>query len=137
MFTRGLVTFALAATAVLAGGSIAPATAGAPAKTIAIVTSVDYRAVVTVRQSSSGTAPTAAVTVTTYSRAAGHWALARRHRLPETYFWKTVTAPRGLCRLEISTAAPGKSRGPRLVVQLLLSPALGCGRTFTFALART
>ena len=121
----------------LVSGSITGAAGGVPTKTIAAVTSVDYRAVVTARKSSSGSAPAATVTVTTYTPDKGRWALARDRRLPETYFWKTVTAPRALCRLEISTAGVATGRGPRLIVQLLLSPALGCGRTFSVALVGT
>jgi hypothetical protein len=135
MVRRGLTTLVLGATALLASGAATPARSSAPAKTIAAVTSVDYRALVTARQSSSGSAPTAAVSVSTFTREDGRWVLAHERRLPETYFWKTVTAPRALCRLEISTTAPNGSRSPRLIVQLLLSPALGCGRTSTIALA--
>ncbi|MGH2841079.1 MAG: hypothetical protein ACRDKY_09680 [Solirubrobacteraceae bacterium] len=75
--------------AALASGSMTPAAGGLSAKTIATASSVDYRAVVTARQSSSGRAPTAAVTVTTYARENGRWVLAHNRRLPETYFWKT------------------------------------------------
>jgi hypothetical protein len=136
MSMRTLATLSVGAAAVLAtSGSITPAAdGGVPTKAIANATSVDYRAVVTARRRSSGSAPTAAVTVTTYGRQSGRWVLLRTRPLPETYFWKTVTAPRALCRLEISTAASGRGRAPRLVVELLLSPSLGCGRTFVIPL---
>lgn len=135
MFRRTLATLSVGAAAMLAIGSITSAASGSmPAKTIATVMSVDHRAVVTARQSSSGSAPTASVTVTAYARDNGRWVIVRSRRLPETYFWKTVAAPRALCRLEVSTAAPNRRLPPRLIVQLLLSPSLGCGRTFAVVL---
>jgi hypothetical protein len=69
----------------------------------------------------------AAITIATYTRSGGHWTLARKKRLQGTYFWKTVTAPRALCRLELSTAQRDGTGGQRLIVQRLVSPALGCG----------
>jgi hypothetical protein len=125
---------AAAATAALAAA--APATAGAAARatTIATATSVDYRAEVTARKGSGGAAPTAAMSVTTYRRGAGGWRRAGVRRLRGTYFWKTVTAPHAVCRLELATASGAASTRPLVRVQLLASPALGCARTETIPL---
>ncbi|HEU5279789.1 MAG TPA: hypothetical protein VFU26_12905 [Gaiellaceae bacterium] len=136
MSMRILVPVLVGVSALLASPTSLPAGTGAPVKTIATVTSVDYRAVLTARRGSSGTTPTAAVTVTTYTRQEGRWVLLRTLRLAETYFWRTVTGPRALCRLEMTTAAPGRGPSPRIVVRLLLSPALGCGRVHTIVLIR-
>lgn len=136
MLLRLLATLVVGAAAALASGWVAPATGGGvSANAIANVTTVDYRAVVTARRRSSESAPRAVVTVSTYVREAGRWVRARVHHLSQTYFWNTVTGPRAVCRLEITTAAGGRGRAPRLVVQLLLSPSLGCGRTYALALA--
>jgi hypothetical protein len=134
MSLRMLISLLIAVSALLLDASRLPADAGAPVATIATVTSVDYRALVTARRHSSGTTPTATATVTTYTRREGRWVLLRTLRLAETYFWRTVTSSRALCRLELATAAHGRGPFPRVVVQLLLGPALGCGRAHTIVL---
>jgi hypothetical protein len=131
MTVRGPLTALALAAALFAGGSVLRTTA-ARAATIATLASVDYRAVVTARPVSSGSAASAIVDVFLYRRTSRSWTLELRRRLPETYFWKTVNAPRALCRLAISTAVPGAGGRGRLIVQLLRSPAVGCGRVFTF-----
>jgi hypothetical protein len=91
------------------------------------VTTADYRSVVVATKTSGGGAPTAAVTVDTFGRAVGgHWQRVGARRLAGPFFWKTVTAPHALCRLEIVTAS-----SPRVTVQLLRTPSLGCARAET------
>lgn len=137
MAYRSLLIACTLAVSSLAGGSVTQADAAARATsnaTIAAVASVDYRTVVTARPASSGAAPSATVVVAVYRRTTRSWTLALKRRLPETYFWKTVTAPRAICRLSIATAAPRNTGRAQVIVQLLRSPALGCGRAFKFRL---
>jgi hypothetical protein len=94
----------------------------------------DVRTVVTATKTSGGAAPTAAVRATSFERRGGRWVRAGVHALPGIYFWKTVTGPRAVCRLEIRTEGPGARFRPRAVVQLLASPSLGCGGASTYAL---
>jgi hypothetical protein len=65
----------------------------------------------------------------TYRHAAGGWRRLRSSRFAGTYFWKTLTGPRALCRFELASAGHA-----HVTVQLLQSPALGCGRSQTLAL---
>jgi hypothetical protein len=105
-------------------------------RVIATVTTSDFRVVLTARQArAEGSPPSAVIRVTTSQRIGGRWQQTATHRLRGTYFWHTATGPRAVCRLEIRTAgAPPKFR-PYVVVQLLVSPALGCGTTERFHLA--
>lgn len=130
-WTRTLVGLAAAA-------AFAAAPAGAAAastKTVASVTTVDYRAVVVATRSSGGGAPVARVTVTTFGRSGGRWRKLDATRLAGPFFWKTVTAPHGLCRLEIATASSTGGARPRVTVQLLRSPSLGCAGARTIPIA--
>jgi hypothetical protein len=89
---------------------------------------------VTGRKSSGGAAPTAAVSVTTYRHDAGRRRRTGVRRLRGTYFWKAVTAPHAVCRLELATASGTGSGRPLVRVQLLARPALGCARAETIPL---
>jgi hypothetical protein len=97
------------------------------AHTIGTVGGDGFRAEVVAQKSGGGPAPTAVVSVTTYRRTGGGWAKTAR-RLPGTYFWKTLTAPGAICRLELVT-----SRNPRVIVQLLQTPSVGCATAQTIA----
>jgi len=99
------------------------------ATTIASATSLDYRVDVTARKTSGGNAPTAEIIVTSYVRSNGHWQPAGSSHLPGIYFWKTVREPHSLCKLEIETTRTPVAGRPRAIVQVLVSPSIGCGRT--------
>jgi hypothetical protein len=73
--------------------------------------------------------------VTTSQRLHGRWQQTTTHRLNGTYFWNTATGPRAVCRLEIRTASAQPTFRPYIVVQLLVSPALGCGTAQRFRIA--
>ena len=124
-FTLAAIVAALALTSL---GIAAPRVAPLPT-TIATLSSLDYRAVLTAQRESGGAAPTAAVRLVIYSRVHGGWHRAGVHRLSGTFFWKTVTAPHGICEIHLRTTGT-----PRLAVQLLESPSVGCGRTQTFGM---
>jgi hypothetical protein len=96
------------------------------AKTIATVSSSDFRADLVAHESGGGGAPTATVTLATYQRAAGGWHRIGTGRVAGTYFWKTVTSMRAVCRFELATA--GRAH---VAVQLLVSPSVGCGKAVT------
>jgi hypothetical protein len=99
-----------------------------PTRTIATTTSGGYRAVATAQRSSSGAAPTATLTVETYVRSGTTWKRAGVHRLGGIFFWKTLTAPHGLCALAIER----RPASAHLVIRPLITPAIGCGRRTTF-----
>lgn len=101
--------------------------------TVGTVTTKDFRAVV-VAQRMSGSPPTAEVRVGYARRVGARWRELGERRLDETYFWRTVTGPRTVCRLEIETAGPGGRARPSVTVRLLLSPSLGCGNTYRIPL---
>lgn len=131
--TRSRTLLGLSAAAALAA---APAgAAAASSKTIASVSTVDYRAVVVALRSSGGSAPTARVTVDTFRRSGGHWQRLDAARLAGPFFWKTVTAPHALCRFEITTASGSGGARPGVTVQLLRSPSLGCAAAETIPIA--
>jgi hypothetical protein len=97
--------------------------------TVGEVTTQDYRAVVLAHR--LGGAPrTAKVRVGFARRVSGRWRELGERRLDETYFWRTVTGPRAVCRLEIETVGPGARVRPSVTVRLLLSPSIGCGNTY-------
>jgi hypothetical protein len=110
MTRRALLTASIVPASMLAGGSLTHVTAATRTRATTIATVADY---------------------TWTGRA---WAFALRRRLPETGFWKTVTAPRAPCRFDISTRASGNAAHGQLIARLVRSPALGRGRTFTFGL---
>jgi hypothetical protein len=107
-----------------ANATAAPAGATVAAATIATATSSYFRADLVARRAGGGNAPTAAVTLTTYHRTGGVWHTLTSRRLPGTFFWKTLSGPRALCRFELASA-----HRPHVTVQLLLTPSLGCGKT--------
>jgi hypothetical protein len=143
---RRFVTVALAATATAAFTAAATSVASNHARTqdalteareIAVATTPDFRAAVVARkrQASSG-APTAEITVTTTRRVRGQWHKIATHHVPGSYFWNPVTGPRAVCRLEIRTAGTAPTFRPYIIIQLLLSPALGCGSSHRYTLTR-
>jgi hypothetical protein len=132
MYVRSLALPALFAVVLaLASAAVVNASGQSAAKTLADVSTVDYRAVVVADKTSGGAAPTARVHVISYVRAQGHWQRAAARQLAGWYFWKTVTAPRAVCRFEITTAGRAVAGQPGVIVQLLASPALGCGPVAT------
>jgi hypothetical protein len=101
--------------------------------TVAIVTTKEFRvAVVAMRL--SGAPPTADLRVGLARRAGGRWREVVEHHLGERYFWNTVSDRHAVCRLEIVTAGTRHSPRSRVIVQLLLSPSLGCGRIYRIPL---
>jgi hypothetical protein len=135
--SRRLVAIAAAALVALAtlqptgAGSQSDAHQGAArVATIAVITTQDFRVAVVARRLDGGSTPTADVRVGVARRVGGSWRESGETRLGETYFWNTVSGARAVCRLEIKTAATGSASGPHVTVQLLLSPSLGCGRTY-------
>ncbi len=132
---------AVAGVVVLAGllvayvsSSPAGSHAGAAAsRTIGTASTSDFRIVVTATKLGGGSAPEARATVTTSRKAVAGWRRIGVDRLAGTYFWKTVTAPRAVCRLELRTTGSATSR-PRALVQLLQTPSLGCGPQAAYSL---
>jgi hypothetical protein len=116
-------TVILIVTVAVAGLVAAGAQAKARNATVGVVSSKDYRAVVTAHRASAGGAPTATVDVTTYARRGAAWRRLATKRLGGTYFWNTVTSPRAVCSLQLVTAGAS----PRVVVRLLVTPSIGCG----------
>jgi hypothetical protein len=117
--------------------------AGAPARgetnlaathvaTVAVVTTRDFRVAVVAQRLDGGGTPTAEVRVAIARKVEGGWREQEELRLRETYFWRTLSGPRSICRLELATA--GSPTRPHATVQLLRSPALGCGATHRLAL---
>ena len=103
------------------------AEASTTAKTIASTTTSDFRVVVTAKRRGGGAAPAAALTVTTFARAQSGWRRTGTHDLGNSYFWKTVTARRAVCRLVLRTAGAGTAFRPHAIVQMLVTPSIGCG----------
>jgi hypothetical protein len=138
MFRQRMSRLAFIAWVALSGahGAAAAGQAVTGTRTIASVTTVDYRAVVVAGKLSGGAAPTARVTVAGYLRDSGHWRRVETRRLAGPFFWKTITAPHAICRLEVSTRRAQSTMRPVVIVQLLLSPSLGCGRAQRVALPR-
>jgi hypothetical protein len=97
-------------------------------RTVATATVGTYRAVVTAAKTSVGPAPTAKVDLATYVRSGSRWKRVGLHRLDGTFFWKTITAPHGLCKL----AVVRKPAPVHVVVQPLITPSIGCGASVTF-----
>ncbi|HVU78838.1 MAG TPA: hypothetical protein VHC67_14765 [Gaiellaceae bacterium] len=97
-------------------------------RTVATATAGAYRAVVTAAKTSAGPAPTAKVTVVAYVRSGSRWKHVGSHRLSGTFFWKTITAPHGLCTL----AVVRKPAPVHVVVQPLITPSIGCGSRVAF-----
>ncbi|HWB23098.1 MAG TPA: hypothetical protein VG652_09450 [Gaiellaceae bacterium] len=93
-------------------------------KTVATISSADYRVVLLAAKTSGGASPTARVSVSSYVRRGQGWSPMRTTKLPETYFWKVVTAAHAVCQLRFATAAK-----PSLTVSLLETPSIGCGHS--------
>jgi hypothetical protein len=111
--------------------------ASAAARTIATATTTDYRVVLTASKGKpSGGAPSATVRIRLYERAGKGWRAFANRRVPGTYFWNTVTAGHAVCRLEMRTAGEAPGFRSVAVVQLLVTPAIGCGRARSFPLVR-
>ena len=104
----------------------------AAASAIATASTSDFRVVLTATKLGGGSAPEARVTVTTSRKAGADWRRIGVKRLAGTYFWRTVTAPRAVCRLELRTTGGTTSR-PRVLVQLLQTPSVGCGPQAAFS----
>jgi hypothetical protein len=102
--------------------------------TIASATTSDFRVVLVAAKRSDGAMPEARVTLTTFEQLRGRWQRTGVHPLSGSYFWKTVTGPRAVCRLEIRTGGAQARFSPRAIVQLLLGPSLGCGPSSAYRL---
>jgi hypothetical protein len=120
-------TVALSIVAVATAGN-PRSPAAAPSARIAEVSTTDLRAVVTATRRGSEAPPTAQVAVVTFKRASGSWSRTGRHVLPGTYFLNTVTGPSAVCRLDLRGGSSAPARRPRLTVQLLTTPSIGCAR---------
>ena len=131
-FRRFAVGVAAVVAAAAASGSAAPS--GAAVARIATATTTDFRVVLTAEKRGGGGAPTAVVRLTSEQRIDDRWRRTGAHRLNGTYFWNTVTGPRAVCRLELKTTGASMKPRPRVIVQLLLTPSLGCGRTHQYGL---
>src|SRR5688500_17801619 len=110
-----LVVFTALVVAYAAAGAARSERAAAETKTIASASTSDFRVVLTATKLGDGGAPSARVTVTTSRKVAGDWRRTGGGRLVGTYFWKTVTGPRAVCRLELRTTG-GVTESPRAVV---------------------
>jgi hypothetical protein len=124
---RALVVLSMLAVAVALPVQAAPRPA-----TIGSVATVDFRVVLTARRTSAGDAPTAAVAATTYRLGRDSWERTGSRTIPGTYFWNVVSRRNAVCGLSITTAG---AAGPHATVRLLVSPSIGCGRAYRFALS--
>lgn len=143
--SRRLVSIAMLAASVVVLTALPTSAAGSRGATqqsakqfasVGVVTTRDFRAAVVAQRLSGGSMPTAEVRVGLARRVGAHWRELGEKRLDETFFWRTVTGQRAVCRLEIETAGPATSFRPVVTVRLLRSPSLGCGRTYRIPLAR-
>jgi hypothetical protein len=119
--------------AVYVSSSPARGDAAAGTARIGTATTSDFRVVLTATKLGGGAAPEARVTVTTSRKTGAGWRRTGTDRLAGTYFWKTVTGPQAVCRLELRTTG-GVTSSPRAVVQVLQTPSLGCGPQAAFPL---
>ena len=123
---------ALLLTAALAAAVAASASA---ARIIATATTTDFRVVLTASKGApAGGAPTAAVTIRIFDRSGDGWRPTGSRRVAGTYFWNTVTGGRAVCRFALRTAGEARSFRPVAIVQLLVTPSLGCGPARSFPL---
>lgn len=128
----GLLSISLAALAMTlpaAGASTDAQMTTKRAASVAIVTTRDFRVAVVAQRLDGGAAPTAEVRVAVAQRVASRWRERGETRLNETYFWRTITGPRAVCKLDVATATSPRGARPHVAVQLLRSPSLGCGPT--------
>jgi hypothetical protein len=122
----------IALLAVLAGTLVSTSAAGATTTaqiTIATTSATGFRVDVRAQRTGAGKAPTATVALVTYRQTDRTLKLLSRTRLRGTFFWKTITGPRAICTLNIATA-----RTAHVTIQLLTSPAIGCGPATTIKL---
>jgi hypothetical protein len=141
---QNVTVIPILAASLLALMLLVPAAASAPTRmqsgaarvaSVATVETRDFRVAVVAYRVSGGAAPTAEVRLAIAQRVAGGgWRERGEKRLKETYFWRTVSGPRSVCKLEIATPGTLTSVRPHLTLQLLLSPSLGCGRAHRFPL---
>src|SRR5262245_4227727 len=111
------------------------ASASAAARTIATATTTDYRVVLSAtRGKPSGGAPSATVRIQLYGRSGDGWRSFANRRVPGTYFWNTVTGGHAVCRLEVRTAGTAPGFRSVAVVQLLVTPSIGCGSARSYPL---
>jgi len=123
---------ALVLTAALA---LAVAASASAARTIGTATTTDYRVVLTASKGRpAGGAPSATVRVRLYERSGDGWKSFASRRVPGTYFWNTVTAGHAVCRLDVRTAGDAPGFRAVAVVQLLVTPSVGCGRAHSYPL---
>lgn len=133
MLRRVAVLVPLACILAAPASGARPGPAAIPAKTIASLQTADYRVELSAVRAKGGAAPTAAVTLEVDVRRSGSWRRSLLRRLSGTWFWNTVTAAHAVCRLDL-VEAPGT---PKLTVQLLQSPSLGCGPAQVVRLPRS
>jgi hypothetical protein len=128
----------------LAVTGLLPSAVGAPLRkhstatrvaSVATVTTRDLGVAVVAYRLNEGAAPTAEVRLAIEQHAGQGRRERGEMRLDETYFWRTVTAPRSVCRLEVSPQGSLRSVRPHVTVQLLVTPSLGCGRVHRFPLS--
>jgi hypothetical protein len=117
---------------VLAGALALPVQAAPRPTTIGTAATVDFRVVLTARRTSAGDAPTAAVTATIYRLGRDSWERTGTHEVPGTYFWNVVSRRNAVCGLSIATAGAAK---PHATIRLLVTPSIGCGRSYRIGLA--
>jgi len=123
---------ALVLTAALA---LTVAASASAARTIGTATTTDYRVVLTASKGRpAGGAPSATVRVRLYERSGDGWKSFASRRVPGTYFWNTVTAGHAVCRLDVRTAGDAPGFRAVAVVQLLVTPSVGCGRAHSYPL---
>jgi hypothetical protein len=108
-----------------------------PVASVAVLTVREFRVAVVARRLGGAVPPTAEVRIAAARRVGSSWREFKEKRLGETYFWNTVSGSRAVCRPEISTASSRRAVRPNVTVQLLLSPSLGCGRTYRMSLTST
>jgi hypothetical protein len=103
-------------------------------RTIATASTNDFRVVLRAARQPADP-PTAVVTATTAERVGKAWRQTGSHRLAGPFFWNTLTGPRAVCELTIRTAGAQPTFRPYVTIQLLRTPALGCGVAGRYALA--
>jgi hypothetical protein len=102
--------------------------------TVAVVTTQEFRVAVVATQMAGASTPTAEVRVGIARRVGRSWREFVERRLDETFFWNTLSRPHAICRLTIETVGVRRRPGSQLTVRLLLSPSVGCGRTYRISL---
>jgi hypothetical protein len=144
--TTGAVSLltAAAAAASLVGLAGAQSTSGASGRdalqspprtaTVAVVTTQEFRVAVVATRLNGASPATADVRVGLARRVRGSWREFGERRLGERYFWNVVSGAHSVCRLEIETVGTRRRPGSQVTVQLLLSPSVGCGRTYRIPL---